>query len=1251
MKKITKFLLMLVAVMLSSGVMLAQLQISDLEKQMIQNFQPKELGDGSGEILPLNVDAATPITTFPFFDDFESGVWSPNTEPFSGLEANATIAAGEGVDGGFGVLLEGNSYVGYYHTTLCTATMDNNRPMHEAGINMTVVPSGELGNLTLEFDYDQFFSFANYYDAFEVLVNGTPIADLNGETCFYSASAMGDGYRNIRFDLSAYAGATFDLQIDFVGKYYRNYYQGGDAMIIDNLRVFYLATGDFSVDVTADGTPLAGATVGIEDVNEYITDASGHVDFLSLETGDYEIYAYKDGMSFATQTATILPFGVTQVNFDLSPPVMVINPLVIIETLNPNEYLTTFIGIQNIGAGDLFWTAEIVYPVLTVDGDYPKYGISKADITYGTVSNTLAFDRSEAGDVVNGIEGTRTVGDVLETVNPQGVQPWGVAFDGEYLWVTDPFGANGNAATQFNTDGSATGYSINMSFGGSWIADMSSDGVNLYCCNVGGDNAIKVVDIASGTLIETVTGAFTITSQRGLGHDEINNEYYIGGWNSNNIWRTDATGATISQFAYAGVSGIAYHPQGGPDAFGSVWVVGNEPGDMINEYDPNTGWTLLQGFGIPSGIGYSGAGLGLNGDGNLWVVNQSNQTIYLVDTEEPLSGGGGDWLTLDFYEGNVEANGGSMTVPTNLDATGTEAGEVYNADIVFHAQPNVSETTVPVTMIIAGDELVPATDLEAVLVNMITGRVDLSWQFPSGITFEYFLIRRNGQAIANTQNTTHTDMLPTYGIYDYTVSAVYAEGETVPAGPAQVIWFIPEMCWNPASPENYQWVETEEQVELWVSNCGEGTLTFSFPEYVAQTLLNDPNIEQNNTDPIPSFAAMGDVAKGEKDPRDGQGHPIVLGAGGPDGFGYEWIDSDEAGGPIYNWIEINAMGTDHGLSGDDAFVTISLPFSFPFYENAYSSLKASSNGYLTFGADGTDYSNDAIPSTIDPNDLIAAFWDDLNFTGAAKLYSYFDAANNYFVIEYENVPKLGSSDVNTYQYILFANGKIMFQYKSMNGALNSSTVGVENAAGTVGLQVAYNTDYIADNLAVLVFSPSHFIIDVQPALGHVTEGDSIQVMMTYSSAGYDAGAYTEDLFATTNELVPGNEHFIPNTMYVYTPGHFFGTVTDCNSGAALFGVTVTAVGAETYFTETAADGTYDLYVDEDTYDVSFTQVGLQTVVVLDTFAMNGVMTEVSIGICEEPYPVGWVFLDPNEADTKAMITWSDPMGPYEIIYD
>ena len=62
---------------------------------------------------------------------------------------------------------------------------------------------------------------------------------------------------------------------------------------------------------------------------------------------------------------------------------------------------------------------------------------------------------------------------------------------------------------------------------------------------------------------------------------------------------------------------------------------------------------------------------------------------------------------------------------------------------------------------------------------------------------------------------------------------------------------------------------------------------------------------------------------------------MTEGQGGPDGYGYRWIDSDEPGGPTFNWFDISTIGTPITTwtgSDDDGHAIIPLPFSFPCME-------------------------------------------------------------------------------------------------------------------------------------------------------------------------------------------------------------------------------------------------------------------------------------------------------------------------------
>ena len=294
---------------------------------------------------------------------------------------------------------------------------------------------------------------------------------------------------------------------------------------------------------------------------------------------------------------------------------------------------------------------------------------------------------------------------------------------------------------------------------------------------------------------------------------------------------------------------------------------------------------------------------------------------------------------------------------------------------------------------------------------------------------------------------------------------------------------------------------------LTITNSGLGDLNFTIPEaeYIAAAKLKlEPG---KNAEPI-------DLGKGQADPR--VGAPVVLGTGGPDVFGYKWKDSDEPGGPAYNWIEIDGIGTPIAFTGDDQNLgPFPIGFDFPFYGTDFPTFRACSNGWISFTSTATAFTNYALPSTSAPFDLLAAFHDDLTFTTTGDAFYHYDGTR--LIVEYKAVPRLTSGGPYTFQVHLYPSGRIEYHYQTMAGTrLNEATVGIQNADGTDGLTAVFNAAYVHDNMAVR-FEAQVPWLSAAPVAGTVPPGGSLEVTVGFSAADLCGDQYQANLHVLSND--------------------------------------------------------------------------------------------------------------------------------------
>lgn len=375
--------------------------------------------------------------------------------------------------------------------------------------------------------------------------------------------------------------------------------------------------------------------------------------------------------------------------------------------------------------------------------------------------------------------------------------------------------------------------------------------------------------------------------------------------------------------------------------------------------------------------------------------------------------------------------------------------------------------------------------------------------------------------------------------------------------------FAPSIAVTPASFD-FQLIEGDSASSMiTVQNGGPGTLNYTvqsvpvFRGTIGELFTSPYNyLEGYEVDELP------ELPKGTPDTR--QGPAVERDAGGPDNFGYIWVDSDEPGGPAFDWIDIQAVGTEvpirdaaDSLGDDNHFGPIPIGFSFSYYGVSYDEIYIASNGFIGFGPDAGYYSrnNTILPDSDPPNNILAWCWDDLDPTNSNNISKvFYHSDGNRLVIQFVDYSEYQASvgDVINAEVILYASGRIKFQYQSVAAGFDAdeiATIGIENEAGDDGLTVAFNTSYLKDNLAVEFSAPAQWLT-LTPTSGTIEPMGENTITARVNTFGLDIGEYACAVNIYSNDPdTPDNPWSIPVSLLVEEEQQYM--CGDCDGNLAV----------------------------------------------------------------------------------------------------
>ncbi|WP_344126469.1 carboxypeptidase regulatory-like domain-containing protein [Luedemannella flava] len=169
---------------------------------------------------------------------------------------------------------------------------------------------------------------------------------------------------------------------------------------------------------------------------------------------------------------------------------------------------------------------------------------------------------------------------------------------------------------------------------------------------------------------------------------------------------------------------------------------------------------------------------------------------------------------------------------------------------------------------------------------------------------------------------------------------------------------------------------------------------------------------------------------------------------------------------------------------DDSYASVTFPFPVKLYGQTYTSGKVADNGFITFattsGDPGGPQAIPSAPSTGKPGAAVYPFWYDwvVDSQSSVRTASTSDAApNRKFIVEWRNVRSFQEPGIRvSFEVIFEESGAFTFAYTGIDGTStelgSGATIGIENAAGTAGLQYTFRSPVLKIGNGVRISPPT-----------------------------------------------------------------------------------------------------------------------------------------------------------------------------------